>query len=113
MIFCENIKALTEFYCEVVGLSPDDPQPFPPHKYFRFRSESGAMLSLHSGTKPNGGRHKIVLLSDDIDGLIRRVRAFNRRVRVPEPEADGMVVFDFRDPEGNRIQVYGKTSSQP
>lgn len=107
MLFCEDIKGLTTFYRDIVGLEPDDPQPFKPTRFFRFRSENGASLCLHSGTKPNGGRQKLMFNCDDVPSLIERLNTVKRRVRMPEPNADGQVVFDFHDPEGNRIQVYG------
>ncbi|HSG32219.1 MAG TPA: VOC family protein [Thermodesulfobacteriota bacterium] len=106
MIFCEDIKNMTAFYRDVVGLTPLDTQPFPAHKFFKFVSKKGAELCLHSGTKPNGGRQKLMLYTDDIDGLVKRVKAYKPRVRLPEPDKDGNIVFDFRDPEQNRIQVY-------
>ena len=108
MIFCEDIREQTEFYRDIVGLNPDDPQPFPANRFFRFRSSNGAVLCLHSGTKPNGGRQKLVLESDDVMALIQRVKSFRRSTRIPKPEPNGSIVFDFRDPEGNRIQVYGQ-----
>ncbi len=108
MIFCEDIKNMTAFYREVVGLTPLDPQPFPVHNFFKFVSKKGAELCLHNGTKPNGGRQKLMLYTHDIDGLVKRVKAYKPRVRTPEPDKDGNIVFDFRDPEQNRIQVYSK-----
>ena len=106
MLFCEDIRALTAFYRDVLGLEPDDPQPFPPDRFFRFRGENGAHLSLHSGTKPNGGRAKLLFDVDSVTDIYERLRRAGRRVREPQRE-DGIVCYDFRDPEGNRIQVYG------
>ncbi|NIP39798.1 MAG: hypothetical protein GWM89_12280 [Candidatus Dadabacteria bacterium] len=110
MIFCENIKNMTAFYRDLVGLKPDDPQPFAPHKFFRFISKSGAELCLYSGTKPNGGRQKLMLYTDDMNGLVERAKKYNSRIRITEPDKDGNIVFDFRDTEKNRIQVYSKVN---
>jgi len=108
MLFCEDIKALTAFYRDVVGLKPLKKQPFPAHKFFKFASKRGFELCLHSGTKPNGGRQKLLLRTDDLSGLVARLRHAKHRFREPAPDKDGKVVFDFRDPEGNRIQVYSR-----
>lgn len=110
MLFCEDIRRLVAFYRDVVGMVPDDPQPFPENRFYRFRSADGrgAGLCLHSGTKPNGGRQKLMLETDDIEGLIARIRAERRSFKPPKPDADGNILFDFYDPERNRIQVYGK-----
>ena len=54
MLFCEDIKAQTAWYRDVLGL-----QPFPAHKFVRFSDADGATLCLHSGTKPNAGRQKL------------------------------------------------------
>ena len=108
MLFCEDIKGLTAFYRDVVGLTPATEQPFPEHKFFQFVSNNGFLLNLHSGTKPNGGRQKLQLHCADIEPLLLRLKAAKHRFRKPVPDFDGAIVFDFRDPEGNRIQVYSR-----
>ena len=110
MLFCEDIRTLITFYRDVLGLIPDDPQPFSDHRFYRFRAGTDVGLSLHSGTKPNGGRQKLVFEVDSIQGLCNRLRRAGKRVRKPKPQV-GTMVFDFRDPEGNRIQVYGPYGS--
>ena len=44
--------------------------------------------------------------------LYERLRQAGKRVRKPTPH-DGIMVFDFQDPEGNRIQVYGPYAEEP
>lgn len=107
MLFCEDIRNMTAFYRDVVGLPPDDPQPFPAHKFFRFKTGDGPSLCLHSGTKPNGGRQKLMMYCDDLPGLFQRLKSVRRGFRAPKPNDRGKVVFDFYDPERNRIQVCG------
>jgi len=111
MLFCEDIEAMTAFYRDVVGMKPDKNQPFPAHKFFRFKSKRGACLCLHSGTKPNGGRQKLMIKCDDIEELFRRLKKFRPKFRPPKPNKEGRVLFDFFDPEKNRIQVGGKAKS--
>lgn len=108
MLFCEDVPALTEFYRDIVGLTEDDVAPFSSKKFARLQS-SGATLCLHSGTKPNGGRQKLMMQSDDIDELIQRLKKVKRSFRPPKPNEQGKIMFDFFDPEGNRIQVSGIT----
>ncbi len=107
MLFCEDIKAMTAFYRDVVGMKPDKNQPFPAHNFFRFKSKKGAALCLHSGTKPNGGRQKLMFKCDDIEGLIARLKQARPSFKPPKPNKEGRVLFDFYDIEKNRIQVGG------
>jgi catechol 2,3-dioxygenase-like lactoylglutathione lyase family enzyme len=105
MLFCEDIRAQTAWYRDVLGFQPDKKQPFPLNRLVRFSNEEGASLALHSGTKPNGGRQKLMFQCDSVEKLVARPKASGRRVRRIEPSAT--MVFDVNDPEGNRIQVYG------
>ena len=105
MLFCEDIRAQTAWYRDVLGLEPDAAQPFPAHKFVRFSDPSGASLCLHSGTKPNGGRQKLMMKADSIGALVDRLKASGRRVKKMTPS--DRVMFDLHDPEGNRIQVSG------
>ena len=106
MLFCENIIEQTVFYRDVLGLIPDSPQPFAANRFYRFYAGEGLDLCLHSGTKPNGGRQKLMFQVDSVLTLYETLRQAGKRVRKPTPES-GIMVYDFRDPEGNRIQVYG------
>ena len=61
MLFCQDVPLLTSFYRDVVGLTEDDVSPISPKKFARLLSDDGATLCLHSGTKPNGGRQKLMM----------------------------------------------------
>lgn len=106
MLFWEDIIKQTEFYRDVLGLIPDDPQPFAKNRFFRFGTGEGLNLCLHSGTKPNGGRQKLMFDVDSVQSLYETLRKAGKRVRKPAHES-GIMLYDFKDPEGNRIQVYG------
>ncbi|MAF08768.1 MAG: hypothetical protein CL389_13075 [Acidiferrobacteraceae bacterium] len=110
MLFCEDIRELTRFYEEVMLLERDSGQTLPPHRFVTLLSDGAASLCLHSGTKPNGGRAKLMFTLNEIRPLFERLRAYGHRVRQPKNTADATMTFDFKDPEGNRIQVYGPWS---
>ena len=108
MLFCEDMQVMVAFYRDVVGMTPDEDQPFPADKFYRFRSPDGASLCLHSGTKPNGGRQKLMFKADDLPALLDRIKQAKPNFRKPIPDKNGKVLFDFFDPERNRIQVSGR-----
>ena len=108
ILFCEDIKAQTAWYRDVLGLQPKTEQPFAANRFVQFATAGGAHFNLHSGTKPNGGRQKVTFETDSIEALVARLKASGRRVRKLEPSKD--MVFDLNDPEGNRLQIYGPWS---
>ena len=112
MLFCEDIRELTRFYEEVMLLHRDPDQALPPHRFVTLLSDGAAALCLHSGTKPSGGRAKLMFTVQEIRPLYERLRAYGFRTRKPKIITDGIMTFDFDDPEGNRIQVYGTWSRQ-
>lgn len=108
MLFCPDIKAMAASYRDVVGMKPDTPQPFPAHRFFRFKSKKGACHCLHRGTKPNTGRQKLIFKCNDIEALLARLKKVRPSFKPPKPNAEGRVLFDFYDIERNRIQVGDK-----
>ena len=105
MLFVKDMKGVTAFYRDVVGLVPAEDQPFPAHRFFIFNT-CGAKLCLHSASKPNGGRQKIVFHVESVSAIHQRIKSKGKRLRKLENE-DGRAIFDIRDPEGNRIQFHG------
>ena len=57
ILFVKDMKGVTAFYRDIVGLQPDEEQSFPAHRFFRFNTGQ-CKLCLHSASKPNGGRTK-------------------------------------------------------
>ena len=106
MLFVKDMKTVIAFYRDVVGLVPDEDQPFPEHRFFRFNTP-GAKLLLHSASKPNGGRQKLVFQVESVSAIHQRLKSKGKRLRKLENN-DGHAIFDIRDPEGNRIQFGGK-----
>ncbi len=111
MLFCEDIRGLTRFYEEVMLLYRDPSQTLPPHRFVTLLSDGAAVLCLHSGTKPSGGRAKLMFTLDEIKPLFERLRAYGYRISRPKNTTDETMTFDFKDPEGTRIQVYGLWST--
>ncbi len=105
ILFVKNMKATITFYRDVIGLTPDEDQPFPEHRFFRF--DTGACkLCLHSASRPNEGRQKLVFHVESVSAVHQHLRSKGKRLRKLENN-DGRAIFDIRDPEGNRIQFYG------
>jgi catechol 2,3-dioxygenase-like lactoylglutathione lyase family enzyme len=105
ILFVRNMKAVTEFYRNVLGLRPDKDQPFPPNKFFRF-STGSCKLCLHSASKPNGGRQKVVFHVPSVRSVHESLKSKGLRLR-PLKNEGGLACFDVSDPEGNRIQIWG------
>ncbi len=106
ILFVKNMKAVIAFYRDVIGLRPDDEQPFPEHRFFRFNT-GACKLCLHSASKPNEGRQKIVFHVESVNAVHQELKAKGLRLRKLQNE-DGLACFDISDPEGNRIQFGGK-----
>ena len=105
MLFVKDMKGLIAFYRDVIGLSPDEDQPFPEHRFFRFKTGVGT-LCLHSASKPNEGRQKLMFHVESVSAMHQHIKSKGKRLRKLE-NSDGHAIFDIRDPEGNRIQFYG------
>ena len=105
MLFVKDMKTVIAFYRDVIGLTPDEDQPFPEHRFFRFNA-GDCTLCLHSASKPNEGRQKLMFHVESVSALHQRLRSKGKRLRKLENN-DGHAIFDIRDPEGNRIQFYG------
>ena len=105
MLFVKDMKTVIAFYRDVIGLTPDEEQPFPEHRFFRF-DINGFKLCLHSASKPNEGRQKLMFHVESVSAIHQRLRSKGKRLRKLENN-DGQAIFDIRDPEGNRIQFGG------
>ena len=106
MLFVKDMKTVIAFYRDVIGLMPDEDQPFPEHRFFRFNA-GACKLMLHSASKPNEGRQKLVFQVESVSAIHQRIKSKGKRLRKLENN-DGHAIFDIRDPEGNRIQFGGK-----
>ena len=105
ILFVKDMKTVTAFYRDVVGLIPDDEQPFPEKRFFRFNTGE-CKLCLHSASKPNAGRQKLVFPVESVRAVHQDLKAKGLRLR-PLKNEDGLACFDISDPEGNRIQFGG------
>ncbi len=105
ILFVKDMKGVTSFYRDVVGLTPDAEQPFPAHRFFRFDTGQ-CKLCLHSASKPNEGRQKVGFHVESVSAVHAALKAKGLRLR-PLKNEDGRACFDIRDPEKNRIQFWG------
>ena len=105
MLFVKDMKTVIAFYRDVIGLVPDEDQPFPENRFFRFNAGT-CTLCLHSASKPNEGRQKLMFHVESVSAVHQHIKSKGKRLRKLENN-DGRAIFDIRDPEGNRIQFYG------
>ena len=107
ILFVKNMRTVVAFYQDVIGLAPDDDQSFPPHRFFRFDTGQ-CKLCLHSASKPNGGRQKIVFNVESVKATHDDLKAKGVRLKPLKRQEDAFTCFDISDPEGNRIQFWGE-----
>lgn len=105
ILFVKDMKGVTAFYRDVVGLTPDAEQPFPAQRFFRFDTGQ-CKLCLHSASKPNGGRQKVGFHVASVSAVHAALKAKGLRLR-PLKNEDGLACFDIADPEKNRVQFWG------
>lgn len=105
ILFIKDMRAAVAYYRDVLELPPDEEQPFPADRFFRFNTGQ-CKLCLHKAGKPNGGRQKIVFHVESVSDVHRKLKAKGLQLK-PLKNEDGLSVFDIRDPEGNRIQFWG------
>lgn len=105
ILFIKDMQGAIAYYRDILGLLPDEEQPFPAGSFFRFDTGQ-CKLCLHKAGKPNGGRQKIVFHVESVNDIHRNLNAKGLRLK-PLKNEDGLAVFDIRDPEGNRIQFWG------
>ena len=106
MLFVKDMKKVIAFYRDVIGLTPEANQPFPEHRFYRFDTGE-CKLCLHSASKPNEGRQKLMLQVESVNAMHKHLKSKGLRLRPLENE-DGYGIFDIRDPEKNRIQFVGQ-----
>ena len=106
ILFVKNMRTVTAFYRDTVGLKPDEEQPFPAHRFFRFDTGQ-CKLCLHSASKPNGGRQKVGFHVESVKAVHDALKTKGLRLRPLKKSEDGLACFDISDPESNRIQFWG------
>ena len=103
ILFVKNMRTVTAFYRDVVGLLPDKEQPYPEDSFFRFNTGQ-CKLCLHSASKPNGGRQKVVLYVESVKAVHDALKVKGLPLGPVDNLGDGFACLDISDPEGNRIQ---------
>ena len=68
ILFVKDMQSVAAFYRDIVGLLPDEAQPFPAHRFFHFDTGQ-CQLCLHSASKANGGRQKVVFHVESVKAV--------------------------------------------
>ncbi|MDG3013009.1 VOC family protein [Speluncibacter jeojiensis] len=107
-----------EFYRDVIGLVPQNPDPTPP--YAAFKPDLGSALCLHEradlaralggAAEVDGPRGRdaalVVLRVDDLEGYLEAITARGARPLAPPSIRWGTIAGAYlRDPEGNLIEI--------
>lgn len=103
----ENIEALTEFYNRILGREPDMVEE---GRLIEYRFE-GVLLGLYSPSADgmardisHGDNCVPAFRTDDIKSELERISEFAEIVY--EKETKEHHWFVFKDPDGNRVEVY-------
>jgi catechol 2,3-dioxygenase-like lactoylglutathione lyase family enzyme len=100
MLFAKNMKVMTHFYEEQLGLSVLERSDG-----FVDIDAGSCRIALHRTTTPVPGRTKICFYAEDVSAM--RAELIERGVSMgkdPGPGA-GLKLCDTKDPEGNIIQL--------
>ena len=97
ILFIKDMQAAIAYYRDILGLHPDEEQPFPANSFFRFNTGQ-CKLCLHKAGKPNGGRQKIVFHVESVNDVHRNLEAKGLQLR-PLKNEDGQAIFDIRAPK--------------
>ena len=63
ILFVKNMKSVIAFYRDVVGLSPDEDQPFPEHRFFALIQVLASCASIARANQTKGDRKLSSMLS--------------------------------------------------
>lgn len=107
MLFVKDMKTVIAFYRDVIGLTPEEDQPFPEHRFYRFDTGE-CKLCLHSASKPNEGRQKLMLQVESVSAMHQHLKSKGLRLRPLENDG-GYGIFDIRDPEKTEFSLWENT----
>ena len=106
ILFVKDMKTVTGFYRDKLGLKPIISTEWPPSEWIEFDA-GGVNVALHSAPKPGGGarcRTKIVFYGKDVAKA--RAKLVKKGVKMGELHRwDDLHLCDGSDPEGNRFQI--------
>lgn len=96
----DDMEAQTRFYREVLGLEVEGQSGF----WTTFRT-GACTLALHGGGRGEGDGVRIVFKVDDVEAERRRLVAAGVELGEIRSPANGVLVLDCRDPEGNPFHL--------
>lgn len=101
-----NMARSVEFYAGVLGLSA-----IVQSEYWTSFDLGGAQLGLHPGMEPGAG-FVVCLRTDDLNAARHRLEAAGVACGADHSTPHG-TLFDFCDPDGNRLQLMQRSGAQP
>ena len=111
-IWSQDLNNLLPFYRDVLGLKVA--LQTPGFVVFGDGAEGPSLgLGTHSEVKGMASdpyRHMVGLDSDDLDADYQRLGSAGVEFIEAPTEYDGLRIATFKDPEGNLIQLFGRTS---
>lgn len=101
--FTNKMKLMTEFYRDVIGLSPVEGE-YDPSEFLEF--DAGACtIALHKGSPGTpASRNKIVFYSDNVGKTREELISRGAKMGKFNPTS-ALHLCDGKDPEGNKFQI--------
>lgn len=96
----DDMEEQTRFYRDVVGLEVERSGEF----WTTFRT-GPCTFALHGGGRPEGAGARIVFKVDDVETERERLLAGGAVLGEIRSPAEGVLVVDGRDPEGNPFHL--------
>jgi predicted enzyme related to lactoylglutathione lyase len=96
----DDMEAQTRFYRDVLGLEVERESEY----WTTFRT-GRCTFALHGGGRSDGAGARVVFKVDDVEAERERLLASGVELGEIRSPADGVLVVDGRDPEGNPFHL--------
>ena len=101
-----DLDAARAFYEQAFGWKFNDYGPF--YSGIQQPDGAGEIGGLNPSAAPSADGPLVLLFSDDLDATVESVRAAGGTVTAGPYEFPGGRRFEFTDPSGNRLGVFGE-----
>ncbi len=107
--FTNQMKTMTAFYRDVIGLSPIGDPESDPSNFLEF--DAGACtIALHKGSPGTpASRNKIVFYTDNVAKTREELIARGAKMGTFNPKST-LRLCDGKDPEGNKFQISNRVT---